>query len=69
MNSVRFENDKKLLDEKNKMSKHCEFCGHTISFFAYENDKKICSFCGRYNYRNDYVKFLSLIKKEIKENE
>lgn len=47
----------KVENEKQKYKKHCEFCGHTISFYAFERDKKICSYCGRYNYRNNLIKF------------
>lgn len=67
MKKSKFENDKILQREKMKMSRLCEFCGHRISFYAFEKDKKVCSYCGKYNYRNDYIKFLDLMQK-AKEN-
>ena len=37
---------KKLEDEKRKYQKYCEFCGHTMSFYSFEKDKKLCNHCG-----------------------
>lgn len=59
-------------DRGNKQSKenfkyYCEHCGHTISFYAFEPDKKVCNWCGRLNYRNDLVKFKQILAKKIKE--
>lgn len=55
----------KLENEKMKYKKYCEFCGHTISFYAFERDKKVCNHCGRYNYRNNLVKFKDILNKSI----
>lgn len=57
----------KLESIKQNYKKKCEFCGHTISFYAFENDKKICNYCGKYNYRNDLIKF-KIKLKEVKKN-
>jgi hypothetical protein len=59
-------------DYCNKESKYnfkyyCEHCGHTISFYAFEPEKKLCHCCGRYNYKNDLVKFKDILIKKIKE--
>lgn len=49
--------DIKIANEQRKNHKYCEYCGHTMTFYAFEKDRKLCSFCGRYNYKNDLVKF------------
>lgn len=54
---ARFNADRKLYNELTNNSKHCEFCGHTITFYFFEKDRKVCKYCGRFNYRNDFVKF------------
>ena len=55
----------KLESEKQKYKKHCEYCGHTISFYAFESDKKVCNYCGRYNYRNNLIKFKDKLNKSL----
>jgi len=63
----KFIYDTKLLKEQSKHQKHCEFCGHTISFYFYEKDRKCCRHCGRFNYRNEFVKFkYKLMEKGLK---
>lgn len=54
---TKFDTDRKLYNELINNSKHCEFCGHTLSFYFFEKDRKVCKHCGRYNYKNDFVKF------------
>lgn len=61
--------DSKLASEQSKYKKNCKFCGHTISFYAFESDRKLCSWCGRYNYRNGLVEFKELLKKKKREVE
>lgn len=61
--------DTRLATEQAKCKKRCEYCGHTISFYAFEKDKKICSHCGIYNYRNDLIKFKDLLNKKKREVE
>lgn len=56
--------DTKLATEQSKYKKYCEFCGHTISFYAFEKNKKLCSWCGNYNYKNQLVKFKELLIKK-----
>lgn len=60
------------IDVVNKNSKinfqyRCEYCEHAISFYAFEPDKKICNWCGRYNYKNDLAKFKDKLIKKKKE--
>jgi hypothetical protein len=59
--------DSILMSEQAKHKKHCEYCGHTISFYAFEPTKKLCDWCGRYNYKNELVKFKYLLNKKMKE--
>ena len=61
--------DTKLATEQSKFKRHCEHCGHTISFYAFEKDKKICGWCGYYNYKNDFIKFKELFSKKKREVE
>ena len=61
--------DKKLASVQTDYKKHCKFCGHSISFYAFEPDRKLCSYCGRYNYRNDLIKFKELLNKKKREIE
>lgn len=49
--------DMKLRQEQKKCEKYCEFCGHTMTFYAFEKDRKVCSHCGRFNYKNKRVEF------------
>ena len=57
---------KKLEDEKRKYQKYCEFCGHTMSFYSFEKDKKLCNHCGKYNYKNDAIKFKYCLSELLK---
>lgn len=61
--------DKKLASIKQDYKKHCKYCGHTISFYAFEPDKKLCNYCGRYNYKNEQAKFKDLLVKKKREIE
>ena len=59
--------DSKIFTEQSKFKKNCEFCGHTLSFYAFEKDRKCCSHCGRFNYKNDFIKLkYKLREKGIK---
>lgn len=65
MNTFMF--DSKVLTEQSKFKKYCTNCGHTLSFYAFEKDRKCCYHCGTYNYKNDFVKFkYKLIEKGVK---
>lgn len=64
---MKLQEDMKLENEKIKHKKHCKYCGHTISFYAFEKDKKLCSHCKRFNYRNDNIEFKELFMKARKE--
>lgn len=59
--------DQKVLNEQSKHKKYCEYCGHTLTFYHFEKDRKICRHCGYYNYKNDFVKFkYKLIEKGVR---
>lgn len=62
-----FKHEKILNDRKIKNTKHCDFCGHTISFYSFEPDKKLCNHCGNYNYRNDEIKFKDKLLNKVRE--
>lgn len=53
----KFIYDSKIFKEQANHKKYCEFCGHTLTFYAFEKDRKCCSFCGNFNYRNEFIKF------------
>ena len=53
MNTFSF--DSRVLTEQAKFKKKCEICGHTLSFYAFEKDRKCCYHCGTYNYKNDPI--------------
>ena len=62
----KFDLSPKLLSELMKYKKHCKYCKHTITFYAFEPDKKLCNFCGRYNYRDEKAEFKDKLKGKIK---
>lgn len=64
---MSFKEIEKLHDVKTKNTRHCEHCGHTITFYAFEPDKKCCNWCGRYTYRDNAAKFKDLLAKKQKE--
>lgn len=63
---MKFKEDSKLATIQRKFKKYCKYCGHTITFFAFEPDKKICTWCGFYNYRNGLVEFKDLLNKKMR---
>ena len=66
---VKMKDDIKLASIQRKYKKYCKFCGHTLTFFTFEPDKKLCSHCGRYNYRDGKSEFKDLFTKKRKEKE
>lgn len=69
---VKFKQDMKLENEKIKHRRYCKKCGHAISFYAFEPERKLCDYCGVFNYKNDLVEFKTLLNKKkrgINENE
>ena len=54
---MALQRDMKLRSEQMKFEKYCEFCGHTMTFYAFEKDRKVCKHCGRFNYKNKRVEF------------
>ena len=67
MMRMRIKEDSKLASIQRKYKKYCKVCGHTMTFFAFEPDKKLCSWCGYYNYRNGLVEFKEVLNKKRKE--
>ena len=66
MMKMKIKKDMKMASEQAKYKKHCQFCGHTISFYAFEPERKLCSWCKRYNFKNGLVEFKTLLEKERK---
>ena len=64
-----FKDSRNLDIELMKNRKRCKYCGHSISFYAFEPDKKLCSHCGRYNYRDEKSEFKDLFTKKRREKE
>lgn len=61
--------DTKLASQQSKYKKYCKYCGHTMSFYAFEKERKLCNWCKRYNYRNEKVEFRELLLKKKREIE
>lgn len=60
------DNYTKKVNEACKYKVYCK-CGHSMVIYPFEHiDKKICSWCGHYVYKNDLVKFKDLLNKERK---
>ena len=62
---MALQRDMKLRSEQMKFEKYCEFCGHTMSFYAFEKDRKVCNHCGRFNYKNKRVEFEYKLKNVV----
>lgn len=54
----------KLMDEQAKLSIQCN-CGRK-ELIPIWMDKKLCSWCGNYIYRNKKLEFKERLKKELK---
>ena len=52
---------------KKNFLKYCGNCGHTISFYAFEPNKKVCNWCGVINYKSEIDKFKCIFQEKIKE--
>lgn len=61
---MTFEEDTKRFNALAKQRIHCKHCGHSITFYkgSYK-DKIICSYCGRYIYKNGLIEFKEKLKK------
>lgn len=58
--------------KSNEMSKYKVYCkcGHSTVIYPFEHkNKKICSWCGNYVYKNQLEKFKDLLIKKKKEVE
>ena len=45
------------------MQKHCKNCGHSV--FVVNVDRIICSWCGKYVYKDDKTEFSYKIKENL----
>lgn len=57
---------KKLMREKQKITYDCK-CGHRVTIPAFLN-RRICSWCGNWVYKNQKDKFKENLRKEFKKN-
>lgn len=49
--------NKRMIEERAKFRIYCD-CGHSMVLFPFEHrNKKICSYCGKYVYKNEKEKF------------
>ena len=56
----------KLENDRAKYKRYCK-CGHSIVFPpSSKTNKTICSWCGKYIYKNDFEEFEDNIKKVLK---
>lgn len=62
--NLKLKEDCKLASIQVKYKKHCKNCGHTLSFYAFEPNRKLCKWCGVYNYRNELSEFKDLMLKK-----
>lgn len=61
-----FSNDMRLIEERARFRVYCK-CGHGTLFFPFEHkDKKVCSWCGYYIYKDKQAEFSDKLKKEFK---
>lgn len=52
-------------DELSKIKVKCR-CSHVLLFPVYGPDIQVCTHCGHKVYRNDKVRFIDLLSKELK---
>lgn len=58
--------DYKLMKERTKYRVYCK-CGHSMVFYPIENkDKKICSWCGNYVYKDNKTEFINRLNRLLK---
>lgn len=56
---------KKMVEERTKFRIYCD-CGHSMVLFPFEHrNKKICSYCGKYVYKNEKEKFKEKLGAKI----
>ena len=61
-----FSNEYRLVEERAKYKVYCK-CGHSIVFYPIEKkDRKICSWCGHYIYKNSKVEFKNRLNNLLK---
>ena len=65
MNKIDKEYSRRV-NEQTKYRVYCN-CGHSMVIYPFEHkNKKICSWCGNYVYKNNVEKFKDLLIKKRK---
>ena len=62
---MNFKETKRYYNALSEIRVKCP-CSHTMFFPSYGTDIQICSHCGHKVYRNDKIKFMDLLNKELK---
>lgn len=58
----------RLDNERSKYKVYCK-CGHSIIIYPFEKkDKKICSWCGYYVYKNKKLEFIDKLNNLLNKN-
>lgn len=61
-----FNRDSRMLQAFSDLSQKCKHCGHTVHFYSFEKEKKICNWCKNYIYKDEKIEFLEKMKKALK---
>ena len=65
-NKMTFSTNDKMLEERTKYKVYCK-CGHSMVFYPMEHkEKKLCSWCGHYVYKDKKVEFNDKLNRLIK---
>lgn len=56
MSNLSFKEIEKLCDKKTAERLICKNCGHTMNL-SNERDKRVCTHCGKYVFKNDKEEF------------
>lgn len=64
---MNYRDESTLAGEKRKMKVECPNCRHLINFYAFEHtDKKLCSYCKIYVFKNKKDEFDYRLKEALK---
>lgn len=56
----------KLQNELNKYKRKCKNCGHVMIFLkTSKRNKIVCTYCGKYVYKNDLIEFKEKLNDKI----
>lgn len=54
---MKFSTSKKIFEERYEHKVYCS-CGHSVVIFPFEHkNKKVCSYCGKYVYKDKKEEF------------